>query len=305
MSELNYDDPLSQSPDDDDDDIDIDLLEDIEDEKEADRTAVGTGSSQQTVQPQQSPFGNTSPWSPVNTNSSPGWRPMYNPPGNQPGQTIFPGSFNSGQPTFGGTWMNNQQYQSGSPWQRSSTPSPAIGNGKQTLPRRKKIIMCDLMDNVIEPISSGGKIGVQPQGIYDIRIKFEVLDRLRVINPEYLFILTNQNFTVGTAASKVYKSMVEYLSYSIAEYMRMPYENVRCITKTGYDTRNNYVKPNTGLMSLALKTIPDVTKKYKKEDILVVGVNSGLPGQGNRDSEMAKKFGVDYIDVQQMLYYYS
>ena len=302
MSELNYDDPMGQlSDDDDDDDIDIDLLEDIEDEKEADRTATGSGITQQPIQPQQSPFGNPSPSPWPNNNSNPGWRPMYNPPGNQPGQTIFPGSFNNNsQPSFGGSSWANQQYQS-SPWQRTTTtPSPALGNGKQTLPRRKKIIMCDLMDNVIEPISSGGKIGVQPQGIYDIRIKFEVLDRLRVINPEYLFILTNQNFTVGTAASKVYKSMVEYLSYSIAEYMRMPYENVRCITKTGYDIRDNFVKPNTGLMSLALKTIPDVTKKYKKEDILVVGVNSGLPGQGNRDSEMAKKFVVHLYNLLQI-----
>ncbi len=320
MSSLFDDDELLKgvSPsEDDDDDIDIDDLEDILEEKEVD-DAVKQQNSIPSPTPHQNPFGNpvnnggTSPWSAGNNN--PGYRPLYTPPG----QTTFPNN------TFGGTTWNTSQPQQnnqfgswnngGNTWNSgyrpqqnswNNTGTTTWGNGnKQSLPRQKKIIMCDLLDNVIEPLSCQGKTGIQPQGIYDLRIKFEVLDRFRAINPEFLFILTNQNFTPGTLGEKVYSAMTNYLVLAIAEYMRIPYENVKCFTKTGYDIRDPYVKPNVGLMQAALKSIPDLKEKYKKEDILVCGSASGLAGQGNRDVEMAKRFGVDYIDISELLSYY-
>lgn len=320
---------LSPSEDDDDDDFDVDLLDDIEDEVEADKEKKqqsNTPPNPQTTSvpppssPHQSPFGGSvgtsSPWS-TGTNQSQPWKQTYTPPGQtQPGQTVFPGqsTWNGGsntQPNTWGNWSNgswnngnNGGYRPlGSSWNNGGTTWTNSGN-RQSLPRQKKIVMCDLLDNVIEPLSAQGRVGSQPQGIYDMRIKFEVLDRFRAINPEYLFILTNQNFTPGTAASKVYKAMVDYLVYSIAEYMRLPYDNVRCITKTGYDIQDPNVKPNTGLIQVALKTIPDVTKRFRKEDILVCGMASGTAGQGNRDIEMARRFGVDYIDIQELLTHY-
>ena len=313
---------------DDDDDFDVDDVEDILDEKEADDAAKKSTSTAppNPPSPHQNPFGtpvnNTSPWSQTGNTGNNTWRPAFTPAGSNPGQTTFPGntwnngsSWNSGQSQqnqFGSTWNNN----GGSTWNNggyrpSWTPtggttwgSNTSTNGKQSLPRQKKIIMCDLLDNIIEPLSSQGRPGVSPQGIYDMRIKFEVLDRFRAINPEFLFILTNQNFTPGTAGEKVFKAMVDYLVLAIAEYMRIPYENVKCFVKTGYDIRDPYVKPNVGLMQVALKSIPDLKEKYKKEDILVCGSASGLAGQGNRDIEMAKRFGVDYIDIQELLSYY-
>lgn len=303
---------------DDDDDFDVDLLDDIEDEVEADNASKNNNTQQQSS-PHQTSFGtnpgSSSPWSTNNGNNT--WKPTYTPPQ----QPTFPGSTwggfgnNQGQPQQGNTWgswnnngstWNNGYRPSGNTWTPTSwtTNSPASGNRK-TLPRQKKIILCDLLDNVIEPLSAQGRPGVQPQGIYDMRIKFEVLDRFRAINPEYLFILTNQNFTPGTPAGTVYKAMIDYLVFSIAEYMRIPYENVKCITKTGYNIQDPNVKPNTGLIQIALKTIPDVKTRFKKEDILVCGSASGLAGQGNRDIEMARKFGVDYIDIQELLNYYT
>lgn len=324
MSAFFDDDELlkSVSPsEDDDDDFDVDDVDDILDEKEADNAAKNSTAAPPNPpsSPHQSPFGTpvnngtTSPWSTNTGNNT--WRPTFTPAGGNNGQTTFPGNntwnngstWNNGQQQnqFGNTW-NNGGYRpswsptgnNGSTWGNTSTGS------KQSLPRQKKIIMCDLLDNVIEPLSSQGRTGIQPQGIYDMRIKFEVLDRFRAINPEYLFILTNQNFTPGTAGEKVFRAMVDYLVLAIAEYMRIPYENVRCFVKTGYDIRDPYVKPNVGLMQTALKCIPDLKERYKKEDILVCGSASGLAGQGNRDIEMAKRFGVDYIDIQELLSYY-
>jgi hypothetical protein len=305
---------------DDDDDDDIDLLEDIESEVEADKKATpsNNNSTQPNINPHQSPFGGnnnsgtSNTWATAGGSSWNGRAPYTS--GNQ-GQTVFPG-WNTNPSTNNGFGNNNGNTNNGGLWNgnnRSST-TPTWGNSwnsgynnngnRQSLPRNKRIICCDLLDNVIESLTANGRVGVQPHGIYDMRIKFEVLDRFRAINPEYVFVLTNQNFTPGTPAGNVYKAMIDYLMYSIAEYMRMPYENVRCITKTGYDVRDKDVKPNTGLLQKALSSIPDVKNRFKKEDILVCGSASGLAGQGNRDIEMARRFGVDYIDIQELLNYY-
>jgi hypothetical protein len=326
MSAFFDDDELlkSVSPsEDDDDDFDVDDEEDILDEKEADNAAKSSTAAPPNPpqSPHQNPFGtpvnNTSPWSTNTGNNT--WRPTFTPAGGNNGQTVFPG--NTWNSNNGSTWNNGQQQnQFGSTWNNGgyrpyqNTWNPTGGttwgstvgttSGKQSLPRQKKIIMCDLLDNVIEPLSAQGRAGVQPQGIFDMRIRFEVLDRFRAINPEFLFILTNQNFTQGTPGEKVFKAMVDYLVLAIAEYMRIPYENVRCFVKTGYDVRDPFVKPNVGLMQAALRGIPDLKEKYKKEDILVCGSASGLAGQGNRDIEMAKRFGVDYIDISELLSYY-
>lgn len=316
MSELNYDDSDiygAPSEDDDDDDL-LDDIEDIESEAEADKKAAtsNTTSPPLNINPHQSPFGgggNT--WATAGGGSS--WnngRTSYMPQQNQP-QTTFPGwntpgTNNNGVNNSGNSlWGGNTQRSTYTPtWGNNTTPSWNNSSNKHTLPRSKRIICCDLLDNVIESLTANGRFGVQPHGIYDMRIKFEVLDRFRAINPEYLFVLTNQNFTPGTMASNVFKAMVDYLMYSIAEYMRMPYENVRCLVKTGYDVRDRDVKPNTGLLQRALESIPDVRKRFKKEDILVCGAASGLAGQGNRDIEMARRFGVDYIDISELLNYY-
>lgn len=302
MSEL-YDSADYLSPTEDDDD-ECDLLEDVdfEDESESEKKIETTT--------QQSNPSSSQPHNPWGQSQS-GWKPAYQPAQQSPFGTWGQGN-NTAQPQWGGyrppgstpTWGNNgSSWYNGSSWNNNNNNN-FIGN-RRNLPRHKKIVMCDLFDNVIEPLSCNGKLGSSPQGIYDLRIKFEVLDKFRAINPEFLFVLTNQNFTPGTSAEAVYKVMVDYVMHSIAEYMRLPYGNVRCITKTGYDIQDEHVKPNTGLIQLALKTIPGVKKRFKKSDILVCGVSSGTAGQGNRDIEMARRFGVDYIDILELLNNYA
>lgn len=264
--------------DDEEDDDDVDILSEIEDEIEADSET-----------PQQQAQENNSGWKPYQPQNSP---------------TIFPSS-------FGNSWQPVNQ-QSSSPWssslwnqnqQQTQQPGQTWGNQKQ-LPRNKKIVFCDLLDNVIESWHSQGKLGVPFRGIYDVRIKFEVLDRIAAIRPEYLFILSNQDLTPGTVQCEVFQSMTTWLVYSIAEYLRMPYENVKCFIKGGFDINDEYVKPNTGLLKKALLTVPGLKERYRKSDMLVLGSASGLSGQSNVDKKMAGKFGIDYIDIKQMLTFY-
>ena len=52
----------------------------------------------------------------------------------------------------------------------------------------KKVLFCDLDGTLIETISGE----TFPKGIWDIRIKFDVLDAIKKLNPQYVLIVSNQ-----------------------------------------------------------------------------------------------------------------
>jgi hypothetical protein len=241
-------------------------------------------------QPQTTSYGGyqpTSPWgTPGQTQGSIwGTRPAYTQP------TYTPPSYT---PNFA------------SPWSNPAQPVGGVAGGRQQINRNKKIVFCDFLDNLVEPYQTGGKLGVQPRGIYDLRLKFEVWDKLACFGAEYIFVLTNQNLQPGSTQSQVFMTMANYVTYSLAEYLRMPYENVKCFVKTGYNQTNDYVKPGTGLIKLALEQGigPDWRKRFQKSDMIVLGSQSGFAGQGNRDAKMAENFKIDYTDIGQLLSMY-
>ena len=54
--------------------------------------------------------------------------------------------------------------------------------------KTKKVIFCDLDGTLIETISGE----TFSKGIWDMRIKFDVLDAIKKLNPEYILIVSNQ-----------------------------------------------------------------------------------------------------------------
>ena len=54
--------------------------------------------------------------------------------------------------------------------------------------KNKKVIFCDLDGTLIDTISGE----TFPKGIWDMRIKFDVLDAIKKLNPESIFIVANQ-----------------------------------------------------------------------------------------------------------------
>ena len=194
---------LSPSEDDDDDDFDVDLLDDIEDEVEADKEKKqqsNTPPNPQTTSvppPHQSPFGGSvgtsSPWS-TGTNQSQPWKQTYTPPGqSQPGQTVFPGqsTWNGGsntQPNTWGNWSNgswnngnNGGYRPlGSSWNNGGTTWTNSGN-RQSLPRQKKIVMC----------------AIRPQQIVELRTS------IKNIAPDAFIIITDSREVFGDGFSDI------------------------------------------------------------------------------------------------------
>lgn len=53
--------------------------------------------------------------------------------------------------------------------------------------KKYKVLFCDLDDTLIETLS--GK--TFPKGIWDMKIKFDVLDAIKQFSPEYVLIVSN------------------------------------------------------------------------------------------------------------------
>lgn len=77
--------------------------------------------------------------------------------------------------------------------------------------KKYKVLFCD-MDGTLIETASGETF---PKGIWDMKFKFDVLDAIKNLNPEEIFIVTNQG---GIEKGMVPESFIcvkcEYVNYS-------------------------------------------------------------------------------------------
>lgn len=207
---------------------------------------------------------------------------------------------------------NNPSWNSGSSWSRNTTPwSPSSGSswnsgnnnspwnnngtngGKKELNRDKKVIFCDVLDCLVETYQSGGKPGLIPRGIYDVRLRFEVWDKLGCFTPDRIYAMVPKQFLLSSNGSQSWKIMLEYVSCSLSEYLRLPFMNCQIVTQTVIG------QPKEVMMSSIIEG-----GKIPKDTIVQIGIDSGLYGQNNRDKLAAMKCGIDYIDLGELMNLY-
>ena len=152
--------------------------------------------------------------------------------------------------------------------------------------KKYKVLFCD-MDGTLIETASGETF---PKGIWDMKFKFDVLDAIKNLNPEEIFIVTNQG---GIEKGLVPESFIyikcEYVNYSIMDYCDIDTRFKYC----GSNDRSNPMrKPNTGM----LEELFDNYKTWKDcslevEDCLMIGDASGLEGQfSDSDKKTAENF---------------
>ena len=202
------------------------------------------------------------------------------------------------------------------PWSNTTPPVNKQTQYHQTrdvrIDRKKKIIFCDLYDILIESESAvkeqqadyltGSnnykRTGITPRGLYDIRFKTEVWSKLAAFGADYIFCITNQPEKTEEDL-KTWKVMTDFVMYALADYLRLPHDNCRCLTKLGFSRDSDDTKPGIGLIKRALSTIPGYS--YGRKDLVVIGINSGYQNQSDVDRRMARKAKIDYIDVNDLL----
>lgn len=263
-------------PTEEDDDEEDKIIRDIEEDND----------EEYYQRPQPASFVRTAPWERPST-----YQPM-NPWGNH-------------------SWGQNQETQ--------SNKNPSYNQtGAARIDRRKKIIFVDLIDILIEsesavretgnsknfsPNNNYRKTGIMPRGLYDVRLKLEVFSKIYAFSPDYVFCITNQE-KMEKSKLESWNIMTKFVMHALSDYLRLPGNNCKCLTKLGFSKSDPDVKPNSGLIKRALALLPK-DYRYKRSDLVIIGANSGYANQSNVDREMARRIKVDYIDIQDLLTAYS
>ena len=158
--------------------------------------------------------------------------------------------------------------------------------------KNKKILFADLDGTLIETISGE----TFPKGIWDMKLRFDVLDAIKKLNPEYILIASNQGgIESGFVDDDNFRAKSGYVAGAIREYCDCKCYAMYCLTN---DKSNPYRKPNT-------KMLEDLLERYVGDDFdcikqksLMIGDASGKEGQfSDSDKKTAENFGIDYMDV--------
>lgn len=158
--------------------------------------------------------------------------------------------------------------------------------------KNKKVIFCDLDGTLIETISGEPF----PKGIWDMRIKLDVLDAIKKLNPEYVLIVSNQGgIENGFVDAQKFSIKLFYIVELINEYCGCECYAMYCDTNNKSDP---YRKPNTKMLETLLEDYVGDDIEYIKQKSLMIGDASGKEGQfSDSDKKTAENFGIDYIDV--------
>ena len=158
--------------------------------------------------------------------------------------------------------------------------------------KNKKVIFCDLDGTLIETISRE----TFPKGIWDMKIRFDVLDAIKKLNPEYVLIVSNQGgIENGFVDAQKFSTKLFYIVESINEYCGCECYSMYCDTNNKLDP---YRKPNTKMLETLLEEYVGDDIEYIKQKSLMIGDASGKEGQfSDSDKKTAENFGIDYMDV--------
>ena len=159
-----------------------------------------------------------------------------------------------------------------------------------------KVIFCDLDGTLIDTISGE----TFPKGIWDMKIKFDVLDAIKKLNPKCILIVSNQGgIESGFLDAHDFRAKSEYITRAIREYCGCECYAMYCETN---DKSDPYRKPNVGMLEGLLESYVGDDFDYIKQKSLMIGDASGKEGQfSDSDKKTAENFGIDYMDVNDFI----
>lgn len=165
--------------------------------------------------------------------------------------------------------------------------------------KKYKVLFCD-MDGTLIETASGETF---PKGIWDMKFKFDVLDAIKNLNPEKIFIVTNQGgIEKGLVLQLSIYVKCKYVNDSIMDYCGIDTRFMYCESN---DRRNPMRKPNTGMLERLFNNYKSWNAGLSEKDCLMIGDASGLEGQfSDSDKKTAENFGIDYMDVSEFVNVY-
>ena len=162
--------------------------------------------------------------------------------------------------------------------------------------KNKNIIFCDLDGTLIETISGE----TFPKGIWDMKIRFDVLDAIKKLNPKYILIASNQGgIESGFVDHYNFDAKLIYVKRAIREYCNCDCFATFCDVNDKSDPDH---KPNTGMLERLAVTFVGSDLDLIKQKSIMIGNTSGKEGQfSDSDKKTAENFGIDYMDVNDFI----
>ena len=168
--------------------------------------------------------------------------------------------------------------------------------------KKYRVLFIDLDGTLIETVTGG----VFPKGVWDMKLKFDVIEAIKNLGPEAVCIVSNQGgIEKGYIDECHFNVKIEYIRVCICELIGI--ENVSYAYCIENDPSSFRRKPNTGM----LEAFCNIRywyqgKKLEKEEILMVGDASGKEGQfSDSDKKTAENFDIDYLDVEDFVKEYN
>jgi hypothetical protein len=215
--------------------------------------------------------------------------PFSEPSGSSPwgnsGSSNTPSSPWSQQNSGSSIWQQNRPS-----WGSSFGGSGTGGNQKEQIPRQKKVVFCDFLDCMMETYQSNGLPGLRPRGLYDLKPRFNVWEKLMAFNPQQIFALIPPNTINTINGSSGWDVTLAYWCCALSDFLGIPFTNCQVLSQS----QVGQPKELAILQAIQQYSIP-------KADIVYVGIYSGVSGQSDRDISAARACDVDYIDLNTLL----
>jgi len=163
--------------------------------------------------------------------------------------------------------------------------------------KRFPILFCDLDGTLIK------KKTKKDNSPCNMEINFNLIDKIELMQPDYVFIVTNQGNVGKTVTEKEFEAKLDFVCACITYQMRKNGYSPKCVESIycpSDDPENKYRKPNTGMLE-ALCNAFKLLDNYKLTDMLMIGDSSGLDEHGDADYMLAKNFDICYCDVNEFL----
>ena len=162
--------------------------------------------------------------------------------------------------------------------------------------KKYNVIFSDLDGTLIKTISGE----TFPKGIWDMKFRYEVLDKIKEVKPEYLLIVSNQGgIESGFISQSDFSTKIECICRTIREYCHCPCYAMYCVTN---DKSDPYRKPNTGMLEYLTERYIGDDFDYIKSVSLMIGDASGKEGQfSDSDKKTAENYCIDYMDVEEFV----
>ena len=274
------DEALSEHPEDDNPDDDVVL----EDEGKTEETIDKLENSREEMV--------TTPFGTPPTTGSWGGGTGWTPPGSTPtgGSSGFWGSSSS---SSGSGWgSSNNGWGSGNSGSSGSWGTGNGKDGKQQLDRSKRVVICDFLDCIVETYQSSGQPGLIPRDIYDLKPRFEVWMKIQAFNPEKVYAIIPKNLIPNTNGIQGWEVALSYYCCCLSSFLRVPFNACQILAQSQIG------QPKEEILK---SVVNNIHHPIPREEVIYIGIYSGLYGQSNRDYLAAVNTGIDYLDLGQLL----